>query len=879
MSQHLVVEEVKKAPPPILLIDTNSGLKNTLLNLLIKKIGDNGKIYVLTSKNVEGVYERISPLGVHFLDHLSDDLNHSVIFLDNISQKKKALEIILKLEERKTRVVVIIPYRVVEQFIDVLLSLRDKKNVVIALLGDIYGNSNQTTPLSQLIKSAIADKKITISGNDLMRVFPISDLDAVSSIEYLLFGVRAPVFIYNLFYKSPQTLTSLIHILKRQEPELSVAYADNIDGNMFLAKKDRVQLIKERLAITPHYVQYGIGFEKSIEQLIDIKKQQPMKGKKKKYQDKTFFLKRILKMFKFLLVGFLIYVFLTVLLFLTSIFTFKLGVKEITKGNFSQASKYLSASRILYEVTNKSISVFIVFPSELTQGKIRDQVVLFGDVVHISNEIVLVISEFEGNDAAISQEELKKAFSTFTQLYFLLERPDTPQYGKSAILSLLSSFSSVLPLLPVMPSVLGFEDEKTYLLLFQNNTELRPTGGFVGSVGKLTLKDGEIKQLKIQDVYDLDGQLKGHVEPHYIIRRYLQPHLYLRDSNFSPDFSSSASMSALLYNLEGGGRVDGVIAVDTALLKEALKITGPISLPSGDRITSENVVGLLDKTIHEDFFPGSSTKKDTLNTLFNKMMVVFENDKQKKIKLAHSLLPLAFQKHILFSFINNSTQRAFVGAGLAGSMSDTRDKNYEAADFLSINEANIGVNKANAHIDRRVLYSAFIEPGILKSDVLAEYQNSGDQDYKAYIRFIIPQDAQEVNIFIDGVKQEIIPAVTSFAQYEKPGFRQPTGLEVDQEIDANSHKVIGFVATIPAQKTSRVRVLYGNTKIVPKTSKVPYSFLYIKQPGTDKYLLTVQLQSDSRFTINKKGSQDTILFNDYILGDREFTRELTQIKD
>ncbi|MBP6913093.1 MAG: DUF4012 domain-containing protein [Candidatus Levybacteria bacterium] len=879
MPHHLIVEEIQKNPPPILLIDTNSGIKNTLLNLLVKKIGDKGKIYVLTSKKVEGVYEKISPLGTYFFDHLSDNLNHSVVFLDDISQKKKVLEIIFKLESRQTRVVVIIPYRVVEQFVDVMLSLRDKKNVIIALIGDIYGYNNQSTPLSQLISSALIDKKITMSGDDLMKIFPISEVDAVSSIEYLLFGVRSPVFIYNIFYKSPQTLTSFIHILKRQEPELAVTYGRNNDNKALLAKQDRTHFIKERLAVAPHYVQYGIGFEKSIEQMIDTKKQQTTKGKMKRYKEKKYYLKNILKVLKLLLIGFLVYVFLMVILFLTSIFTFKLGLQQVSKGNFSQSSKYLFASRVLYELSNKSISVFIVFPSELTQGKIREQVTVFGDMVKISNEIILVISEFEKKDTTITQDKLKNVFTTFTQLYFLLERSDIPEYGKSAILSMLSSSSSVLPLLPVMSSSLGFEGEKTYLILFQNNTELRPTGGFVGSVGKLTLIDGKIKELRIQDVYDLDGQLKGHVEPHYIIRRYLQPHLYLRDSNFSPDFSASASMSALLYSLEGGGEVDGVIAVDTAILIKALEITGPITMPSGDTITSKNVVDLLDKTIHDDFFPGSSTKKDTLNTLLNKIMIVFENDKQKTVKLINALLPLLSEKHILFSFINNSTQKAFVAAGLAGSMSDARGENYGVSDFLSINEANIGVNKANKHIERKVLYSAYIEPGILNSDVLVEYQNKGDQAYKTYIRFIVPQDTQEVSIFIDGVKQEIVPAVTSPAQYERLGFKPPVGLEVDQEIDANNHKVFGFIATVTAHTTSRIRVLYGNNKIVPKTGKILYSFLYVKQPGTDKYPLTVQLQSDPKLTVSNKESRDVILFNDYILGDKEFTRELVQIKD
>src|SRR3989339_799247 len=88
-----------------------------------------------------------------------------------------------------------------------------------------------------------------------------------------------------------------------------------------------------------------------------------------------------------------------------------------------------------------------------------------------------------------------------------------------------------------LPSLMAQKGEKKYLLLFANNMELRPGGGFIGSYGILTLKDLTFEGIEVYDVYDADGQLTAHIKPPDAIRDYLaQPHWFLRDSAFSPDF-------------------------------------------------------------------------------------------------------------------------------------------------------------------------------------------------------------------------------------------------------------------------------------------------------------------------------------------------------
>src|SRR5258706_15817855 len=78
------------------------------------------------------------------------------------------------------------------------------------------------------------------------------------------------------------------------------------------------------------------------------------------------------------------------------------------------------------------------------------------------------------------------------------------------IIILIIQFHQFLPLIKIAPDLLGMKNKKTYLLLFQNNAELRPGGGFIGSYGLAVINKGKLQQLTIHNTYDADGQLKKH---------------------------------------------------------------------------------------------------------------------------------------------------------------------------------------------------------------------------------------------------------------------------------------------------------------------------------------------------------------------------------
>ena len=125
----------------------------------------------------------------------------------------------------------------------------------------------------------------------------------------------------------------------------------------------------------------------------------------------------------------------------------------------------------------------------------------------------------------------------------------------------------------------GRGNAKTYLLLLQNNTELRPGGGFIGNYGLLKFEEGKLKEITVEDVYTADGQLKEQIEsPKQLAQLLTVDNFYLRDSNWSGDFEVNADLARDFLKKETGADVDGVIAVDLTFVANLLKATGPVKL-------------------------------------------------------------------------------------------------------------------------------------------------------------------------------------------------------------------------------------------------------------------------------------------------------------
>jgi len=130
----------------------------------------------------------------------------------------------------------------------------------------------------------------------------------------------------------------------------------------------------------------------------------------------------------------------------------------------------------------------------------------------------------------------------------------------------------------VFPEVMGEPDGKTYLILFQNDKELRPTGGFITSYALLQIQDGQISISDARNIYEVSSEEAYLPTPEPIVKYLKQPLWRMRDTNFSPDFKNSMETFLLYWNNLQLTPVDGVVALDTQFVSEFLEILGPVEV-------------------------------------------------------------------------------------------------------------------------------------------------------------------------------------------------------------------------------------------------------------------------------------------------------------
>lgn len=148
----------------------------------------------------------------------------------------------------------------------------------------------------------------------------------------------------------------------------------------------------------------------------------------------------------------------------------------------------------------------------------------------------------------------------------------------------------------LLPAMLGADGPRDYLVLFQNNAEWRSLGGNPGAMALLHTDDGEVDLVSHASTADFPRYdepvlpLGDDVEAIYGDR----PGRWMQNITQVPDFALTGALAREMWAREHGGQLlDGVIALDPVTLSYLLEATGPVTLPTGDVLTSENAVKLL----------------------------------------------------------------------------------------------------------------------------------------------------------------------------------------------------------------------------------------------------------------------------------------------
>lgn len=254
---------------------------------------------------------------------------------------------------------------------------------------------------------------------------------------------------------------------------------------------------------------------------------------------------------------------------------------------------------------------------------------------------------------------------------------------------------NLLAQFPDLLDFLGHNYPRRYLILLQNKNEIRPTGGFIGSLVLVEFNDARLTKMEVKDVYDYDGQLTSTVKPPTWFGRITNT-WGLRDANYSPDFPTSAKQATVFFEQGGGVTVNGVIAINQSLVENLLKITGPIEVESLPTALDQNNFSMLLSLFVEAKISGVENPKQPLM----EFVPIFE-EKLLEVAPEHfgELADLAFEarktRQIMAWSEENSAEKFFEKLGIDG-------KQYEpnpSEDYLQIVRTNIAGNKSDFFVN------------------------------------------------------------------------------------------------------------------------------------------------------------------------------------
>lgn len=437
-------------------------------------------------------------------------------------------------------------------------------------------------------------------------------------------------------------------------------------------------------------------------------------------------------------------------------------------------------------------------------------------------------------------------------------------------------------------SFLGHDAQKRYLVLFQNNYELRPTGGFIGSVALIDISNGVVTGLEVPGggVYDIAGQQRAQVvspAPLHLVN----PHWNIQDANWFPHFPSSALKVQDFFESARQPSVDGVITLVPSVIEELIGATGPIDMTEEFDvvITEDNFYEEVQVRAEEKYDVTTESKKiigEMTPLLFNNLFSAAE-DPEQLVEIATVVRDAMIRKDILVYMNDTEAQQLFSDRDWSGELKET-DR-----DYLGVFHANIGGGKTSQAVEEVVKHHARIdEDGTVVNTVTLTRVHKGDPESELegevntdYVRFYVPEGS-------------VLLAADGFESPDPALFMKPISTyDTDEDLEAVQGDVLLNTTTGISKNTEYGKTVFGGwTRTAPNESstitieyRLPftietnkfwqatdrYSLLVQKQPGYDVFFtsdvtLPSNMQVLRRYPDTYTGNTQLLLTEDYFVG-------------
>lgn len=555
---------------------------------------------------------------------------------------------------------------------------------------------------------------------------------------------------------------------------------------------------------------------------------------------------------------------------------------EKVKKNISKASVFNKISKKLYDFSKPTFRIFGIsgLPDNFIDiNNYGIRAVEKGQTILInSKEIQKLIfiknkSTQEKDDMKLRFQKLNSSLKDLTEdIVIINEKLDLPFEKIKSFKKNLSQTSDLLTkarkLIVYFEKIISNKTTVKYLIFFANNMELRPGGGFIGSFAVIEIKDYQIGELKVYDVYDADGQLTAHLDPPKPLAKYLNlPHWFLRDSNFSPDFLENYQKALFFLEKEMGMTgFDGSILLTTTSVENILTAFNDIYLPDyKETINAKNFYLKTQFYVEKNFFPGSIQKQKFLSSVAQQIIINFENVSAFKLLLA---LKKSLDEKQIAVYINDETiQPLFDSSFWSGHVIEPKclmGANNCIIDYIFPYDANVGANKANFFVNRSIyLKTIFDSNEKINHQLLIKYENTSPSEifptgyYRNYFQILIPKNSLVKLITVNGVMVE----------------------DYDQKDDI--FKLIGFFFEIPPKKNAEIKINYQLKDSIKKGNQI-YQLIFQKQLGANNSDLILDYRFNKDISlINQNFSplvkDDSIIYNTNLSTDKLFFIELSNL--
>ena len=186
------------------------------------------------------------------------------------------------------------------------------------------------------------------------------------------------------------------------------------------------------------------------------------------------------------------------------------------------------------------------------------------------------------------------------------------QAAKTTLADVIGSTSTALnqavPIVRTLPALLGARAPRTYVVMFLNNAELRSLGGTALSFAEITVDHGAIKLARVvpagdrnfaahpESVIPVPGGFDS-IYPGALGR-------FIANATLRPSAMTATEIVQAEWKTTFGKDVNGVISMDSGALSLLLKAVGPVTISTGDVVSSTNVQSLLLNEVYARYNSG-----------------------------------------------------------------------------------------------------------------------------------------------------------------------------------------------------------------------------------------------------------------------------------